>query len=353
MVIKRKKVSDSKQRRERRGYYFGDISINDLNKQLKDIIESSEDNKDLQSLIFSVPISMVCALHLCQIRQSLPGLNAQKIEQLASYRHIKKRYTLGSTSPIISAAAIIAAIKCSSFAAVESLEDLYLLASAFIDSFAPNCKVIEGPNSSNYTLWAQGFMARHIGLFGSCPSTNAKAFGFDLNDLKEGTIESLFKKLGPIAENIDVSEVKSILVSAIAVDAGGYDNSILTFSDPEISSPIETEIFATNPEFQFVRSGGTVANSGYTSKGSSEKDLEYLSVMERLVYNQVISVGDKSTIDRLNKKIEKLKSPGDTSPPDGVSLDTSTDGVVKLDSVSNSSATCIKIEKNLFFPWEK
>jgi hypothetical protein len=78
----------------------------------------------------------------------------------------------------------------------------------------------------------------------------------------------------------------------------------LTFPDPEISSSIETEIFATNPDFQFIRSGGSVAKSGYTSKGSSEKELEYLSVMERLVYNQAITVGDKSTIDRLNKKIK-------------------------------------------------
>jgi hypothetical protein len=106
------------------------------------------------------------------------------------------------------------------------------LAHAFIDSFSPNSKIIDGPNVGNYTLWAQGFMGRYSGLFGSCPLTNAKIFGFDGKDLKEGNIESILGKLGFL-----------------------YDISSLSFPDPEIISPIENQIFDSREEFQFIRTG--------------------------------------------------------------------------------------------------
>ena len=72
---------------------------------------------------------------------------------------------------------------------METVEDLVRLAIEFVDAFSPNSKVIDGPNTSNYTLWAHSLMPRHVGLFGSCPSTNAKIFGFDPSDLKDGTVQ--------------------------------------------------------------------------------------------------------------------------------------------------------------------
>ena len=107
MAGKKKKMIQNNQRRDKKGYYFGDVGMSEINKWLKDLLSSSDQNEDLDNLAFAIPVSMIAALHLCQIRQSLPGLNAQKVEQLSSYRHIKKKYTLGPTSPIITGAALI------------------------------------------------------------------------------------------------------------------------------------------------------------------------------------------------------------------------------------------------------
>jgi hypothetical protein len=90
MAAKKKKVGQNNQRWEKKGYYFGDICISDINKWLKDLIDTSDKNQDMGNLAFAIPTSMVVALNLCQIRQSLPGLNSQKVEQLDSYRHKKK-----------------------------------------------------------------------------------------------------------------------------------------------------------------------------------------------------------------------------------------------------------------------
>jgi hypothetical protein len=93
MAIQRKnskKVVKGKQRRERRGYYFGDVGIAEINETLKKLSSDSYDNEEFQNLRFGVAMSMVAALHLCQIRQQYFHLSSQQVEQLASYRHIKK-----------------------------------------------------------------------------------------------------------------------------------------------------------------------------------------------------------------------------------------------------------------------
>jgi hypothetical protein len=97
MVTKRKFNDPKKQRRERRGYFFGDININEFYNQVKDIENKNDD--DFTTFILALVTSMIAALHMCQIRQSLPNLSAQNVEKLESYRQIKRKYTL--TSPII------------------------------------------------------------------------------------------------------------------------------------------------------------------------------------------------------------------------------------------------------------
>lgn len=103
---------------------------------------------------------------------------------------------------VLTAATFVAALKTLSFANVSSIDDLINLTNSYVDSFAPNGKVIDGANANNYALWSQGVMARLVGIFGSCPSTNAQIFGYDQSDLKESSISSLMIKLGPLGEGL-------------------------------------------------------------------------------------------------------------------------------------------------------
>jgi hypothetical protein len=305
-----KKVVKGKQRRERRGYYFGDVSIAEINQSLRTLKNDGSNNEDFQSLRFGIAMSMVAALHLCQLRQQYVHLSSQQVEQLASYRHIKKKYTLSSTSPVITGAAFLAAIKISPFVKnIASVEDLTRLTHSLIDSFSPNSKVIEGPTSDNYSRWAEGFMARHVGLFSSCPSTNANYFGFSPEDLKNGTTESILLKLGETGDGFEAKEINEGLNQCIATDGGGFDIYTLTFPDPPIQSPIEAEIFKSRSEFQFFRTGSTsLETGGINSKGASQTDLELLSGIEQVLFEQALKVGDKSTLDRINKKIKEIKT---------------------------------------------
>lgn len=149
-------------------------------------------------------------------------------------------------------------------------------------------------------------MARVVAIFGSCLSTNAKIFGFEQSDSKEGSIPSLMGRLGSVDKGLEASEGPRLICDNIATDLGGYDiTENISFPDPQVPFPIKVEMLAGKPGFYVVRKGSFLNPAGKTK--SSETDLKLLIPIERIAYKQAIIVGDKSTIDRLNKKILNIK----------------------------------------------
>jgi hypothetical protein len=154
-------------------------------------------------------------------------------------------------------------------------------------------------------------------------------------------------KLGETGVGFEAKEMNLILNQCIATDSGGYDIYMLTFSDPPIQTPIETEIFNSRSEFQFFRTDSTSLEiSGVSGKGITEIDLKILTGMDQVLFEQALLVGDKATLDRLNKKVKEIKTKMDeqstAKQDDNIDSNDSTPSTKISSSKGNSFDSMVK-----------
>lgn len=88
--LERNNFNKNKKTPDRKVYYFGDFSIAEIHKVTAKLMEQDQSKKEVATIRYALVSAMVGALHMCQIRQVLPMFSSQQIDQLQSYRHIKR-----------------------------------------------------------------------------------------------------------------------------------------------------------------------------------------------------------------------------------------------------------------------
>lgn len=318
-MTKRSKKLDSRfspkenKRNDRKGYYLGDISL----RVLEGIWKSLDTNDAMRKGRISILATLLGALWMCQLRMSVPNMSSQSVDQLASYRKVKKSLTVRENAPVIYACSIVAALEVVALADLTSIEAVLEFAEKLRDEFAPNAKVLEQKNSRNYGQWCLGFMARQVGILSSSPSSNSKIFGFSPNDLENGP-EELISKMGYFAEGIETKDVLAVLETAVFWGDDGFKASVLEFpNDPPMQSKVESAL-AEALGVSIERLGQNTFEARRKVETSSHSDLDYLNSFEKFRYDSAVRSGKRDVIKELNEviKTRKEQSAADSPPKD-------------------------------------
>lgn len=303
-MVKRNKLSKNKKfRKERKGLHFGDISLQTFSKELEEI---GLPKTEYENVKLNICTSMAAALWLAQIRLSLTNLPPQQVEQVPSYKFIKRGNINSSNSPVIVSAATIAALTTLVYAdEISDEDDLTNYIREIIDSYTSNSKYFEKHSSSNYMLWNYGFISRHVGLFNSCPATNLKVFNFPIT-CKDWRLKDLLENLGGIANDITEIEILNMLSKNTFVDEGGFPRQELSFDEESISIALEKDILEFNKNISFTRIGNN-AETSLVGKDETELIKNYLSPIEKVKFEQAKKLGMINVVKNLVTKAQKLK----------------------------------------------
>lgn len=74
--LERNNFVKKKRTRDPKGYYFGDVTVAEINKTIVELGEQDESNEEVANLRYVLVSTMIGPLHMCQIRQALPTLSS-------------------------------------------------------------------------------------------------------------------------------------------------------------------------------------------------------------------------------------------------------------------------------------
>lgn len=287
-------------RKDRKGLYLGDVSLELLEETWKQL----DPEDQLKTARFAITCTMVGALWMCQLRQSVPTLSAQEVDGLQSYRAIKRGLLSGHESQLVVAVSYLAALEVAAFASYNSVEDVDRFAEILRDEFTPSAKVLEQKNSGTWRKWSLGYMARQVGIMSSAPSSNVRIFGITPEDLV-GSTEIFVRKLGFFSVGFDAKQVLESTQKCVFYRNDGTQLEELVFDDdPPMKSKVEEDLRA-NSGVTIVRNGELKTKE--RTSALVKKDLSLLSTFERFAYQQAVKDGAKGIIKQLNQLLESRK----------------------------------------------
>lgn len=286
---------------KKEGIYFGDISLNKIAMDLNTAFGAT--NPFLKEARLTFCTAMAAVVWLVQIRANFTQTPAQQIEKIPSYKYLKKKLIGGENSPVLKSAAIIACLMTSVFVSISTTSEFEAYLQQALSSYSPNSKHFQNLGPSNYLLWIPGFMARHIGLFSSCPSSNIKIFNFP-RDINLWDINKLMSALGPIAQGVDSQQVLYNLHELVFENEAGLAVDQLQFSEPRITSALEQSILLAHPGSQIIRSG--IPEQSKMTPSDQILIEKYLTPLEQMRFTQAQQYNLTNIMSALINKARKL-----------------------------------------------
>lgn len=294
----------------RDGIYLGDVKIKDIQECLDSLKASNpESSSNITNVIQNnLTKTVVSVLWLAQIRHYNSNFTSDKVEQIPSYRHIKRQLILNPDSPAITAAATAALTVSLAFFDIENANDFVEAAEELAEDFTPNARYYPDLSRGNYMIFCAGHMSRTVGIFGSCPASNIKIFNFPAEALQWKLID-LVKALGPTAAGLSLPKISQEIRQEILRSSGGFIQDNLIFPEPEMEIPLEKDILQ---EGDFSRTGQP---EKLTRTGSiPDEDIKLLSKFEAFKLKQAMEIGASDTVNKLKAKIIKIRTASNPNP---------------------------------------
>lgn len=333
-IMKKKNTNKQQPRSSKKdGIYFGDISLNKIAMDLNAAFGAASPFLKEAKLLFCT--AMAAVVWLVQIRANFAQTPAQQIEKIPSYKYFKKKLIGGENSPVLKAAAIIACLQTSVFVSISTTSEFEAFVQQALSSYSPNSKHFQNLGPSNYLLWIPGFMARHIGLFSSCPSSNIKIFNFP-RDVNLWDINKFMAALGPIAQGVDPNQVLQNLQELVFENEAGLAVDQLQFSEPRITSPLEQSVLMVQPGTQINRSG--IPEQSKMTPSDQILIEKYLTPLEQMRFTQAQQYNLTNILSSLINKAKELAA-SDAIDVEGQTVQKPPEGTDTENKEASSSLT--------------
>jgi hypothetical protein len=178
-------------------------------------------------------------------------------------------------------------------------------------------------------------MARHIGLFSSCPSSNIKIFNFP-RDVNLWDINKLMAALGPIAQGVDPNQVLQNLQELVFENEAGLAVDQLQFSEPRITSPLEQSVLMVQPGTQINRSG--IPEQSKMTPSDQILIEKYLTPLEQMRFTQAQQYNLTNILSSLINKAKELAA-SDAIDVEGQTVQKPPEGTDTENKEASSSLT--------------
>lgn len=308
-IKRNNKLSYNKVLFKKNNMYINNISI----AQMLEIIDTPE-NEDALTIVNNIIMSCLAMMIMSQIAISALPEDAEYVDQLPSYKDIKKKFISSRVGRSLAACAAIATaypyLMQDKMMQDDSVNKVIHIITDLVESSSPNIKRIK-PNVADWQAFAKGEIGACMGQMLSCPATNIKVLNLNGKDLKEYGLAEALLAIGIPNKTLDSFGINPITLShdmkgVFLINNAGIPIESISYDEPsKIYSKIQNELLGSS----LIRNGIVNTNlvKGLESESSITKAQveQFLSKYELIAYNFAIRSGDKNILKKYTELVKQ------------------------------------------------